>query len=89
MHVEQHNLWVQLLHGSHHAVAVVELPNDGVAVGFEVTRRLLDANGAPPQIVLISSHDLTDLDEAVGASGARGFIAKSELSAEAISSLIR
>ena len=30
-----------------------------------------------------------DLDEAVGASGARGFVAKSELSAEAISLLIR
>jgi len=57
--------------------------------GFEVTRRLLDANGASPQIVLISSHDATDLDEAVGASGARGFVAKSELSAEAISLLIR
>ena len=56
--------------------------------GFEVTRRVLDANGATPQIVLVSSHDLTDLDEAVGASGARGFIAKSELSAEAISLLI-
>src|SRR5208283_1901100 len=33
--VEQHNLWVQLLHGSHRAVTVVELPNDVVAVGFE------------------------------------------------------
>ena len=57
--------------------------------GFEVTRRLLDANGATPHIVLVSSHDLTDLDEAVAASGARGFVAKSELSAEAISSVIR
>jgi len=57
--------------------------------GFEVTRRLLDANGASPQIVLVSSHDFTDLGEAVGASGARGFVAKSELSAEAISLLIR
>ncbi len=57
--------------------------------GFEVTRRLLDGNGASPQIVLISSHDVTDLDEAVGACGARGFVAKSELSAEAISLLIR
>ena len=57
--------------------------------GFEVTRRLLDANGTRPQIVLISSHDFTDLDEAVETSGARGFVAKSELSAEAISLLIR
>ncbi len=57
--------------------------------GFEVTRRLLDANGPTPQIVLTSSHDSFDLGEAIGASGARGFIAKSELSAEAISLLIR
>ena len=80
------------------AVAAVEKLNPEVVLldvrlpdidGFEVTRRLLDANGASPQIVLISSHDLTDLHEAVGASGARGFVAKSELSAEAISLLIR
>jgi len=57
--------------------------------GFEVTRRLLDANGAAPQIVLISSHDFSDLDEAVAASGARGFVPKSEFSAEAISLLIK
>jgi len=57
--------------------------------GFEIARRLLDANGHVPQIVLTSSHDPTDLGEAVGASGARGFVPKSELSAEAIASLIR
>jgi DNA-binding NarL/FixJ family response regulator len=57
--------------------------------GFEVMRRLIDANDAPPQMVLVSSHDFSDLDEAVGASGVRGFVAKSELSAEAISLLIR
>jgi len=80
------------------AVAAVEKLNPEVVLldvrlpdidGFEVTRRLLDANGASPQIVLVSSHDFTDLGEAVGASGARGFVAKSELSAEAISLLIR
>ena len=43
--------------------------------GFEVTKRLLDAEDAVPQIVLVSSHDFTDLDEVVGASGARGFVA--------------
>ena len=57
--------------------------------GFEVARRLLDANGRLPQIVLISSHESTDFGDAIGASGARGFIPKSELSAEAIASLIR
>ena len=57
--------------------------------GFEIARRLLDASGPTPQIVLISSHDSADLGEAVGASGARGFVSKSELTAEAITLLIR
>ena len=57
--------------------------------GFEVARRLLDANVRTPQIVLISSQDSIDLGEAIGASGARGFIPKSELSAGAITSLLR
>ncbi len=57
--------------------------------GFEVARRLLNASGPIPQIVLVSSHDSADLGEAIGASGARGFVPKSELSAEAIALLIR
>lgn len=57
--------------------------------GFEVARRLLGVSDPAPQVVLVSSHDSTDLGEAVGASGARGFVAKSELSAEAIALLIR
>ena len=57
--------------------------------GFEVARRLLDADGRIPQIVLISSHDSADFGEAIIASGARGFIPKAELSAEAITLLIR
>src|SRR3954454_6369413 len=57
--------------------------------GFEVATRLLDGNDGIPEIVLISSHDSTDLGGAIGASGARGFIPKSELSTDAIASLIR
>jgi DNA-binding NarL/FixJ family response regulator len=57
--------------------------------GFDVARRLLNASGRTPQIVLISSHDSADLGDAIGASGARGFVPKSELSAEAITLLIR
>jgi DNA-binding NarL/FixJ family response regulator len=57
--------------------------------GFEVARRLLNASSPVPQIVLVSSHDSADLGEAIGASGARGFVPKSELSAEAIALLIR
>lgn len=56
--------------------------------GLEVARRLADAEGYIPQIVLISSHDAADLGETIDASGAHGFIPKGELSAEAIASLI-
>ena len=57
--------------------------------GFEVARRLLGADGQTPQIVLTSSNDLTDLGEAVGASGARGFIPKGELTGSAVAALLR
>ena len=57
--------------------------------GFEVARRLLEANGHIPQIVLTSSHDSTDLGEAIGASGARGFISKGELTGTALASVLR
>jgi DNA-binding NarL/FixJ family response regulator len=57
--------------------------------GFEVARRLLDANGRIPQIVLTSSHDPADLGEAIGVSGARGFIPKGELTGTALAALLR
>ena len=57
--------------------------------GFEVTRRLLGADGPTPQIVLTSSHDSFDLDEAIGTSGARGFIPKAELTITALAELLR
>jgi DNA-binding NarL/FixJ family response regulator len=57
--------------------------------GFEVAQRLLDSDGDVPQIVLVSSHDSTDLGEAIGASGARGFIPKSELTGAALATLLR
>lgn len=57
--------------------------------GFEVARRLLDANGATMEIVLTSSHDPSDLGEAIGASGARGFIPKGELSGPALRALLK
>lgn len=57
--------------------------------GFEVARRLLDGNGDVPQIVLVSSHDSADLGEAIGASGARGFIPKGELTGAALAALLR
>jgi DNA-binding NarL/FixJ family response regulator len=56
--------------------------------GFRVAERLV-ANGTSPAIVLTSSHDGSDFGAEIGASPAHGFIPKSELSAEAITVLIR
>jgi DNA-binding NarL/FixJ family response regulator len=56
--------------------------------GFEVARRLLAPNGPRPQIVLVSSHDSSDFGEDLELSGVRGFVAKGELSAKAITLLL-
>ena len=56
--------------------------------GFQVAERLA-ANGTAPAIVLTSSRDRSDFGYEVGVSPAHGFVAKSELSAEAITLLIR
>jgi CheY-like chemotaxis protein len=57
--------------------------------GFEVAKRLVDAEGRTPQIVLTSSNDSTDLGEAIDDSVARGFIPKGELTGTAVSALLR
>jgi DNA-binding NarL/FixJ family response regulator len=56
--------------------------------GLQVAERLA-ADVAPPAIVLTSSHDRSDFGCEIVVSPAHGFIPKSELSAEAITSLIR
>jgi DNA-binding NarL/FixJ family response regulator len=56
--------------------------------GFRVAERLA-LNGASPAIVLTSSRDRSDFGYAIDACPAHGFIPKSELSAEAITLLIR
>lgn len=60
--------------------------------GFEVARRLLDGDGGtgdPPVIVLTSSRDRSDFGQLIEQSGARGFIAKNNLSGEALAELLR
>jgi DNA-binding NarL/FixJ family response regulator len=56
--------------------------------GFEVAERLA-AKGAVPAIVLTSSRDRSDFGYEIETSPAHGFIPKSDLSAEAITLLIR
>jgi len=65
----------------------VQLPD---MTGFEVCAEVLARqNGSAPQVVIVSSRDACDFGSLVEASGARGFIAKAELSGEAVIALLR
>jgi CheY-like chemotaxis protein len=55
--------------------------------GFEVAQRLTNGGGGPV-VVLVSSRDGSDFGPLVERSGARGFIAKGELSGAALSALL-
>jgi DNA-binding NarL/FixJ family response regulator len=55
--------------------------------GFEVAARVLRRDHAPA-IVLISSRDGGDYAPLVNASGARGFVAKADLSGESLRALL-
>jgi DNA-binding NarL/FixJ family response regulator len=57
--------------------------------GVQLAKSLLALEGPVPQVVLTSSHDSTDLGDAIVASGARGFIPKGELTADAVAALLR
>ena len=62
----------------------VQLPDMN---GFEVAIRALTGI-RPPRIVLTSSRDAADFGPLVAASGARGFVAKGELSGAAVAALV-
>lgn len=62
----------------------VQLPDtDGFAVAST-----LCGGSTPPAIVLVSSRDASDYGSLIAASGARGFIAKAELSGAALAALM-
>jgi hypothetical protein len=56
--------------------------------GFDVTARLA-GNGKLPAVVLVSSRDAADYGPLIAQSGARGFIAKAELSGAGVLELLR
>jgi DNA-binding NarL/FixJ family response regulator len=56
--------------------------------GFEVAARLAAANGSAPLVVLVSSRDASDYGSLIAESGARGFIAKGDLSGAAVRALL-
>jgi DNA-binding NarL/FixJ family response regulator len=55
--------------------------------GFEVATRL-SANGDSPAIVMVSSRDAEDFGDLIARSGARGFIAKDDLSEESLEAVL-
>src|SRR3954454_13344866 len=56
--------------------------------GFEVASRLTNGGGGPA-VVLTSSRDSADVAPYAAASGALGFVPKSELSGDALAALLR
>jgi DNA-binding NarL/FixJ family response regulator len=63
----------------------VQLPDTD---GFDVAARLTRQNASAPTVVLTSSRDGSDFGPLVKYSGARGFVPKAELSAEALAGLL-
>ncbi len=57
--------------------------------GFDVCAALAARNGGAPQVVLVSSRDACDFGSLIAQSGARGFVAKAELSGDAVAALLR
>jgi DNA-binding NarL/FixJ family response regulator len=61
----------------------------GEESGFDVARRLADDRGERgPAVILISTHSEADFAELIARSPAVGFLPKTELSADAIRSLL-
>jgi len=72
---------------THHPQVIlldVQLPDGN---GFEVARAILEADDAPV-VILTSSREASDYGARIDRSGARGFISKAELSADAITALV-
>jgi DNA-binding NarL/FixJ family response regulator len=60
----------------------------GAESGFDVARRLAGLPHGGPPVVLISAESGSELAELVDASGALGFVSKTDLSGDAIRTLL-
>ena len=63
----------------------VQLPD---MTGFDVCAALDGRNGDTPEIILVSSRDVSDYGELIAASCACGFVPKGELSGERVADLL-
>jgi two-component system, NarL family, nitrate/nitrite response regulator NarL len=60
----------------------------GPESGFELARRLVEADGARLNVILISTHAEADFADLIEEAPVAGFVPKSELSASAIRRLV-
>ena len=63
----------------------VQLPDMS---GFDVCAALEGRNGPPPEVILVSSRDVSDYGELIATSCACGFVPKGELSGELVAALL-
>jgi DNA-binding NarL/FixJ family response regulator len=70
----------------HPEVVLLDIQLPGVD-GFEVAARLA-ATPHPPEVVLVSTRDVSSYRRRLAASPVRGFISKGELSGSALSALV-
>ena len=68
-------------------VALVDV-DLGSESGFDVARRLAGLPHGAPRVILISAESGSELAELVDASGALGFVSKTDLSGDAIRTLL-
>ena len=68
-------------------VALVDI-DLGAESGFQVAQRLAELPHGGPPVVLISAESGSELAELVDASGALGFVSKTDLSGEAVRKLL-
>jgi CheY-like chemotaxis protein len=68
-------------------VALIDVELRGES-GFDIAERLSWAHGGRTRVVLISAHAREDFEDLIEASPAIGFVAKSRLSANAVTELL-
>jgi len=68
-------------------VALVDIDLGGES-GLDLAHRLHGGSAEPPRIILVSTHDESEYADLIAASPAAGFLAKNDLSAEAIRRLL-
>ena len=72
----------------HPDVVVLDIQLPDIS-GFDVCAELEGRNGPPPDIILVSSRDVSDYGELVARSCACGFVAKAELSGDLVAALLQ